>query len=307
MPEPSLITQTIHGHAPGPKFLISAGVHGDEWEPMAAVRLLMQTIQPDALKGTLTLVPVVNAAAYGRGERTAAEDNLDLARTCPGDPAGSVTQRTAHALSELIRAADYYIDLHTGGKLFTLIPLAGYTLHKNPAVLDAQRKMAHAFNLPFIWGTTPNLDGRSLSVARDANVPAIYVEHGGGTQFDLAAVRDLVNGCLNVMADVGMIDFPRPASNILTLVEDPRENSGHLQINYPSPLDGIFEPAAIPGQWMEKGESIGRVTDPLTGHAVDIPAEQSGLLVMLRAAPRVPKNEALAAIVAAPKGPSHVR
>ena len=51
-------------------------------------------------KGLLTLVPIVNEAAYLRGSRTA-EDELDLARVCPGDPNGSITERTAHALSEL--------------------------------------------------------------------------------------------------------------------------------------------------------------------------------------------------------------
>lgn len=40
--------------------------------------------------------------------------------------------------------------------------------------------MARAFGLPLIWGTDPTLPGRSLSVARDANVPAIYAEYLGG-------------------------------------------------------------------------------------------------------------------------------
>ena len=36
-----------------------------------------------ALRGRLTLIPLVNEAAYQLGRRTA-EDGLDLARTCPG-------------------------------------------------------------------------------------------------------------------------------------------------------------------------------------------------------------------------------
>ena len=45
----------------------------------------------------------------------APDDQLDLARTCPGRSDGSVTEQTAWALSESIRSADFYIDLHTGG------------------------------------------------------------------------------------------------------------------------------------------------------------------------------------------------
>ena len=43
--------------------------------------------------------------------------------------------------------------------------------------------MARAFNLPLIWGTDASLEGRSLSVARDAAVPAIYAEYLGGGVF----------------------------------------------------------------------------------------------------------------------------
>ena len=99
---------------PGPHLLITAGVHGDEFEPMVAVRRLIEAFDPSALKGRVTLVPLVNEAAFYNRARTA-EDGLDLARVCPGNHEGSVTERTAAALSDLIRSADYYIDLHTGG------------------------------------------------------------------------------------------------------------------------------------------------------------------------------------------------
>ena len=52
-----LKTIDIHGHQPGPRLLITAGVHGDEFEPMAAVRRFMTEIDPRHLRGTLTLAP----------------------------------------------------------------------------------------------------------------------------------------------------------------------------------------------------------------------------------------------------------
>jgi predicted deacylase len=173
---------------------------------MVAIRRLMRRPELTDLRGRLTLIPVVNEAAFARGTR-AAEDGLDLARTCPGRPDGSVTERTAHALSVSIRAADYYIDLHTGGTALCVWPLTGYVLHSNSAVLDKQRAMARAFNLPVIWGTDPCLEGRSLSVARDANVPAIYAEYLGGGRCSPAGVEAYVQGCLNVMA-LGVLDLP---------------------------------------------------------------------------------------------------
>ena len=57
-----------------------------------------------------------------------------------------------------------------------MLPLAGYMLHRDAAVLDAQRRMARAFNLPVIWGTDWRLEGRSLSAARNAGVPVHRVK-----------------------------------------------------------------------------------------------------------------------------------
>src|SRR6185503_12535759 len=126
-PETPFQFRTINGADPGPNLLITGGVHGDEFEPMAAVRALMRRIEPGKLKGTLTLIPVVNEPAFMRGHRKA-EDGLDLARSFPGRPDGTSTEQIAHALSGMIRAADYYVDLHTGGTTLRVLPMTGYLL-----------------------------------------------------------------------------------------------------------------------------------------------------------------------------------
>jgi len=54
----------IVGTRRGPHLLITGGVHGDEFEPMAAVRQLMREVAAEHLRGRLTLVPVVNERAY---------------------------------------------------------------------------------------------------------------------------------------------------------------------------------------------------------------------------------------------------
>ena len=287
---------TIAGRDPGPHLLITGGVHGDEFEPMIAIRRLMRLPGLALLRGQLTLVPVVNEAAFTRGSRVA-EDGLDLARTCPGKADGTITERTAHALSELIRTADCYIDLHTGGTALRVWPLAGYMLHPRPDVLERQRAMARAFNLPVIWGTDPTLEGRSLSVARDANLPAIYAEYLGGGGCSRAGVEAYVDGCLNVMAWLGMIDRPPPTSRVELVVEDARPNSGHLQRCYPAPIAGCFEPTVELGQAIRAGDLIGSVVDPLGRQRTDIRAGESGRVLVLRAFPAVKAGDSLAAIL----------
>jgi predicted deacylase len=287
--------KTIQGSA-GPHLLITAGVHGDEYEPIAAVRRLAASIEPARVRGRITLVPLVNEAAFVRGRRTA-EDGLDLARTCPGREDGSLTERVAAALSRLIRAADFYIDLHTGGTAIRILPLAGYVLHEQPAVLEHQRTMAQAFNLPIVWGTSGRLEGRSLSVARDAGVPAIYVEHGGGGGCDARGVEDCVVGCLQVCRALGMYDEPAASGRVRYVVEDDRDESGHLQAQYPADKAGYFEPAVELGDIVAPGQVLGRILGPLGEACEVIAASSGGVVLMLRMVPAVRPGDALAALL----------
>lgn len=244
------------------------------------------------------MVPVVNEAAFAALDRTA-EDGLDLARTCPGKADGSVTEQTAHAVSQLIQSADYLIDLHTGGRRYDILPFAGYALHPTEQVLATQRRMAEAFGLPVIWGTSPKMEGRTLSIARDANVPAIYAEWGGPAPCRPDAVAGYVQGCLNVMNELNMVeDAQRQNAGTDKLrIEDDREGSGHLQINNPSPIDGFFEPSVTLGQAVRAGETIGTVFSPTGEEQQPVLAQQSGVVLVLRAVPRVEQHEMLAVIL----------
>lgn len=296
MSDLKLAVRQITGDSPGPRLLITGGVHGDEFEAMAAIRQLARQVDRQALRGSVTLVPVVNEAAFLRGQRTA-DDHLDLARTCPGRADGTVTERTAHALSELIQAADYYIDLHSGGTIMSVWPLAGYTLHPDPDMLAVQRRMARAFNLPVVWGTDPSLPGRSLSVARDARVPAIYAEYLGSGLCSDAGVAAYVQGCQNVMVELNMLDGTRPASQVRHAVEDRRESSGHMQVCHPAPQAGFFEPAVSLGDRIETGQLLGTVSDVLGDEVAEVRASFSGLVLALRTFSRVMSGDSLGVVL----------
>lgn len=286
----------VQGDRPGPHLLITGGVHGDEFEPMVAIRRLIATLSADELRGRVTLVPVVNEPAYERCHRTG-PDGLDLARTCPGRRDGSITEQIADAVSTLIRSADFYIDLHTGGTGLSVWPLAGYTLHSDPEVLEHQRRMARAFNLPVVWGTWPGNNGRTLSVARDAGVPAIYAEYLGAAVCDPAGVEAYVDGCLNVLDELQMRTHSRPEQRVKYEVEDPRPDSGHLQICYPSPQAGYFETAVRLGQPIEAGALLGTVSDVLGRTVVSVYSQQTGIVLVLRTFPRVEEGDSLAVVV----------
>jgi predicted deacylase len=297
----TLTTIARTGGKPGPHLLVTGGVHGDEFEAMAAARQFARDLVGGDFRGRVTVVPVVNEAAFALGRR-AADDGLDLARTCPGRPDGSITERTAHALSEMIRGADFYIDLHTGGVRYDVLPLAGYTLHPDAEILATQRTMARAMGLPVVWGTDPSLEGRSLSVARDAKVPAIYAEYGGGRAgCDPEGVKAYVRGLHGVMAALGMTERTVMTWTPL-VIEDARPQSGHMQAGHPSPADGFFEPHLRPGVRVEKGQLLGTLTD-ITGDTMrDVVAVCSGLLLTVHVFASVRAGDGLAVVVDAVGG-----
>lgn len=289
----------IEGQRAGPKLLITGGVHGDEFEPMMAVRRMIREFKRDELRGILTLIPVVNESAFCEKHRFG-EDGLDLARTFPGKKDGSITERVAAALSDTIRQSDYYIDLHTGGTTMSVSPMTGYMLHPDRHVLEKQRLMARAFNLPVIWGTSPRLEGRSMSVARDASVPAIYCEYVGSAVCHSAGVDAYVAGCRNVMRQLGMTDGELEPSEISHFVEDPRPDSGHMQAQNPAPLAGFFEPHVQLGESVRQGDLLGTVCNELGEYVHEVRSKQAGIVLTLRTFPRVDEGEGLAVILEQP-------
>jgi predicted deacylase len=296
----SLRTFHFSGVEPGPRLLVTGGVHGDEFEPIAAIRRLIALFESKVddisrFRGEVVFVPVVNEAAFLRGHRCA-EDGLDLARTCPGDSNGTVTEQTAAALSELIRSADFYIDLHTGGTEYSVTPLAGYSLHRDPEILDAQRRMARAFNLPVVWGTAGDLDGRSLSVARDANVPAIYCEYLGSGTCSKSGVEEYVQGCLNVMSELGLLDRLAPVNRVEHTIENPTPGSGHMQVCNPSPVTGYFETAVGVGDVIMRGDLLGKVFDLKNHSPHEIRSPHGGIVITLRTFPRVHEGESVGVV-----------
>src|SRR5665213_3290099 len=107
---------TVRGSRPGPTLVLLSGVHGDEWEGVAAVGRITRLSREGEIRGAGRSVAVCNELAFGAMGRTTPADGQDLARCFPGDSSGSVTERVAAVIADqVIRAADFLIDLHSAG------------------------------------------------------------------------------------------------------------------------------------------------------------------------------------------------
>lgn len=104
------------GSGDGPRLTVLAGVHGCEYAPMAAVRRWVRQLAGRDLRGRVVAVPVLNLPAFqARTPFVVPADGKNLNRCFPGDPAGTLADRLAHAVfTELITGSDAVVDVHAG-------------------------------------------------------------------------------------------------------------------------------------------------------------------------------------------------
>ena len=75
----------------GPQVLLSAGNHGDEYEGQVVLTRLLQTLQPEQIRGGLIIIPALNLPAALAATRVSPLDDGNLNRVFPGDPDGGPT------------------------------------------------------------------------------------------------------------------------------------------------------------------------------------------------------------------------
>lgn len=296
---PELALDTVRfGDGRGPAVAVLGGVHGDELEGVLAARRLADMLAATAVRGTVTVLPRANPPALAAGTRHGDGDE-NLARVFPGDPAGSLSARIAHAIAtELIAPCDLLIDLHSAGRRYRMPPLCGFgaggVLGGRP-LLEAAR----ATSFPYLWAHASVAPGRSVSHAESLGKPWVYFESGGGGALRTADIDRYVTSVLRLLEVVGVLDAgavptvgPPPGRRVIVTGGDGDTDTGVL---FTSP--GAFVAAVAAGDRVTAGQALGTVHDD-DGHQVEtVRAASSGVVMMLRHDLRVTAGE-VAAIVA---------
>lgn len=284
---------TVIGADAGPTLLVLAGVHGDEYEGIAAIPQVYRAIKPQDLRGRLVMAPICNMPAYEALQRSSPIDGLNLARVFPGDVSGSITRQIAGWLSQkLLPQANFLIDLHTGGFAYELPTLIGF-VHDSGALGQASRKAAAAFGAPVMWGhPLPLPAGRSISAATDMGIPSLYTEAAGGGRCDPDVVACFRDGVINVMAHLGMINAKasrRPLTHHLM-------GDGNLDTVIQARVDGFFQREVSLLENVQMSQRIGAILDATGVELAQVEADQDGVVIMLRGIPRVQAGDGIAHI-----------
>jgi len=258
------------GSAARPLAVVTAGIHGDEYEGPAAVAELCRRLQPEKLSGTLIAIPAANPRAVAAGTRTTPDDGLNLARTFPGDRHGTLTQRLAAELFEVVAGADYLIDLHSGGVEYNFLPVACF--YGEPGADNASYQSARHFGLSTLW-QAPFTPGVLSHESWKRGAVSLGAEYLGAGQLSIPGASAYVAGALSCLALWGLCPHEKPL--------DPggQAFAGDWQL---AAATGIFSACCTLGQRVAAGQKLAEIRN-LRGELLEeFFAQSPGKVLALR-------------------------
>ncbi len=273
----------------GPSVLVTAGVHGDEYEGQVIARRLIAQLATTEVTGRIVVMPGVNWPAVRARRRVSPIDSRNMNRAFPGDAASGPTAMIADFIERrLLPGIRYAIDLHSGGTQSIYAP-CGYVYGTGePAFRERKLAAAHAFGAPRTAVVTTTSSAGSLSAACERHgVVMVSAELGGGAVLQRAALDIGWDGTLNLLRHAGAIEGA-PAPTRTTLLHTPNRAAFVM-----ATIDGLFEPAADVGAEVEAGAPAGRIwpVDDLAREAVTLRFASGGTVLARRTMPMVVRGD----------------
>lgn len=251
---------------PGPRILLSGGLHGDETNGVEIVRRILRSPYLDDLRcGTVVAVPIMNIFGFLNFSREV-PDGKDVNRSFPGRKTGSLASLTAWNLSnKIIPAVDYIVDFHTGGASRVNYPQVRYTPGDQKSM-----ELAALFAAPVMMPSAPI--AKSLRWFAGTLGKSVLVYEGGESmRNDEFVIEEGINGTLRLLAGLGMTGHPvTPAGDTYRLTSSTWVRAGK---------SGMFRPFKSAGDRVETGDVLGVVNDPFNAYESQVLAPKAGILV----------------------------
>jgi predicted deacylase len=265
----------------GPTVSLMAGVHGCEYTAMAGLRRFLAELDERQLRGSLRVVPMANITAFwARSPFLVPVDGKNLNRFFPGDLNGTYTERLAYALFEnLIRPADYHIDMHAGDMVEDLEP---FSIYDGGDVEEKSHALGLAYGLPNLIRTersTSPIAGTSSTAAAQAGIPSITAEAGGRGIVDELSVTQHYEGVKRVLAALGVLPAEfAPAAEPAVFNDWIWLRTEHA---------GWWWPSVKVGETVADGAVIGSVAELGGDRVTEIVAPRGGVPLFITSSPAV--------------------
>ena len=243
----------------GPVVVVSGAVHGDEYEGPMVINELIRRTQVDEVRGQLILLPSFNAPAMRAGRRTSPIDHLNLNRVFPGDDYGAPTQQIARYVTEhIFDRADFYLDLHAGGRSLFIQPSAHVVMSDNmdPKLVKVNAGLAEAFGVAVTVQTSNMGDQRtSAGYTSTQGIPTLAAEMGMGGWATGTSVQATREATHRLLKHIGVLPGIATVAGVKTRWTRIAGPPSYLF----APFDGYFERCFEMGDKIEAGQVAGQM------------------------------------------------
>ncbi len=273
-----LLPVIIIRNGDGPTVLFTGGNHGDEYEGPIALRKLANELKAEDIQGQVIIVPYLNYPAVLAGTRLSPVDGLNMNRSFPGNPEGSMTQEIADfVFRELVMRSDVVLDFHSGGNSMIFEPCTVLHQLEDTEQLKKTLLTAKNFGAP-ISLVLRELDSKGMLDTAVENTGKIFLstELGGGGFVSPRTLKIAENGIRNLLRHFEILP-PNEESVPETRFMQTPDFGGYLIAQQ----EGLNETLLELGDSVSEGQVIGRIhslTD-IEAPALEIKSQIDGVLV----------------------------
>jgi len=282
------ITKIVYG-GDKPSILIAAVVHGDELTSLYTIWRLLDFLDHTKIKGTVTIIPVINVDGVLMGDRFEPYNQIDINRVYPGDKRGILAERVAWEIYSIALHHDIVIDLHCAGRSIPFILIDPIDDSK---LRETVLKYAESVGLTIVFEYAKNiyeLKGLSKSlpaVVLKRGIPSFTMELPGGKQIDRIGGEAGFRGLVNLLIELGVCKGRKMLHEGYPVISDYSLYRHDITCTNGGILDLNFEL----GDWIEKGVEIA-VIRGFTGKIIErIYCDKQGYLISLPSSDMIPPH-----------------
>lgn len=252
----------VRGAEPGPVLGVTAAIHGNELNGIAAIHRFVHGLDAKRLRGTIAAISVVNIPGFLL-RRRGFSDARDLNRLFPGKTGGTDSQLWIMKLREqYLPQLDFLIDLHTAGP--------GRT---NPfyARVDLDEPISTELAIaakPDLIVNKPSLQKTLRGAAKAHDVPCVTLELGDPQVLQTEMIERATRSLRRVARHLEMLPRPLVLRSRPPLCNESEwiytEHGGLLEV-FPQLLTRVREGEPIGRTVNLFGEVVGEYAAPFRG------------------------------------------
>jgi uncharacterized protein len=281
----------INGAKDGKTLCLLGGTHGTEFASIEGVIRTVQNLDPKQMNGAVLAVTVLNGPQFEhRSAFLSPFDQLNQNRQFPGNPEGTLSQRTAHMVfSEIVPKADALIDAHGGDITEDIDCMVIADQGEKEDVNKVAIEMASCFPTKYITTHKVGQIAGSSGIAMEKfGIPCVTSEAGTPYPVRERHIKFHYDGIMNNLKYFGILKGKPVMSNP---VINPKS------YRFRAKQGGIWHSKVELEQFVSAGQEIGNMTD-LFGNVLETyKAQEDSMVTFLRVFYSVNVGEQLIGLV----------